>query len=75
MEEGKNDSRNSDRCGLASVIYSMVLFLLGIVGIFKSLPNRLVVFWSAIVLLVIATVFMCTIPLPTDFSFANYFGS
>ena len=74
MEEGKNDSRNSDRYGLVSVIYSMVLFLLGIEGVFKRLPSRLVVFWSAIVLLIIATVFMCTIPLPTDFSLASYFN-
>lgn len=73
MEKGKIDSRNCDRYGLVTVIYSLVLFLLGIVGVFKRLPNRLVVFWTAIVLLVFATAFMGTIPLPTDFSIMDYF--
>ena len=73
MEQGKNDSRNADRYNLVTVIYSTVLFLLGIVGIFKRLPNRRAVFWIAVGLLAAATIFMCTIPLPTDFNLWDYF--
>lgn len=74
LEDGKNDGRSSDKYGLVTVVYSLVLFLLGIVGIFKRLPNRLAVFWTSITLLVLATIFMCTIPLPTGFSVADYFS-
>lgn len=72
-EQGEEDSSNSDKYGLVGVVYSLVLFLLGIVGIFKRLPNRRLVFWVSIGLLVIATVYMCMIPLPTGFSLANCF--
>ncbi len=72
LEEGKKDSDKGDSYGLVTVIYSMVLFLLGIIGIFKSLKNRWVIFWISIVLLVFATVYMCTIPLPAGFSLLDY---
>lgn len=73
LEEGKNDNRSGDRYGLVTVLYSLVLFLLGIVGIFKRLPNRRIVFYISIGLLVLATIFMLTIPLPTGFNFIDYF--
>jgi len=56
------------------VIYSLVLFLLGIVGIFKSMPNRAVVLIVAAVGLVLTTIYMCTIPLPTGFDIMNFIG-
>ena len=39
---------NGDAFGLVTVIYSVVLFLLGIVGTFKQLPNRYVILGVAI---------------------------
>ena len=65
LEEGKQDNAHGDAYNLVNVIFSVVLFLLGIVGIFKNLPNRAVVLCIAIVALVIATIYMFTIPLPT----------
>ena len=73
LEQGKTDNANGDAYGLVSVIYSLVLFLLGIVGIFKKIPNRVVITVFACVLIVLATVFMLTIPLPTGFNIASYF--
>ena len=74
LEEGKQDNAHGDAYNLVNVIFSVVLFLLGIVGIFKNLPNRAVVLCIAIVALVIATIYMFTIPLPTGFNFLSYFG-
>jgi len=73
LEEGRTDNANGDAYGLVSVIYSLALFLLGIVGIFKKIPNRLLITIFAAVILVIATIYMCTIPLPTGFSLTSFF--
>ncbi len=73
LEEGMKDNSNGDSYNLVNVIYSLVLFLLGIVGIFRKLPNRAVVLIIAVVAMILATIYMCTIPLPTGFSFANFF--
>ena len=73
LEQGKTDNANGDAYGLVSVIYSLVLFLLGIVGIFKKIPNRVVIVVFACILLVLATIFMVTIPMPTGFNIASYF--
>ena len=73
LEEGSSDNRKSDKYGLVTVIYSLVMFLLGIDGIFKRLPNRWMVFWISLGLLIFAAVFMCTIPLPTGFQLSDYF--
>lgn len=74
LEEGQRDNAKGDAYNLVSVIYSLVLFLLGIVGIFKRLPNRAVVLVIAAVGLVLVTIYMCTIPLPTGFAPLSYFG-
>ena len=73
LEEGQKDNSNGDAYNLVSVIYSLVLFMLGIVGIFKGIPNRAIVLIIAVVILVLASVYMFTIPMPTDFSLGNYF--
>ncbi len=75
LEEGKRDNAHGDAYNLVNVIYSVVLFMLGIVGVFKSLPNRAVVLVIAIVGVVLATVYMCTIPLPTGFNILSFFGA
>lgn len=74
LEEGKLDNAHGDAYNLVNVIYSVVLFLLGIVGIFKNLPNRAVVLIVAVVGVVLATIYMFTIPLPTGFNFLSFFG-
>lgn len=74
LEEGKQDNMNGDRFGLVTVFYSLVLFMLGIVGTFKHLPNRVVILIAGAVLFVAVTVFMFTIPMPTGFNFFSYFG-
>lgn len=73
LEEGKTDNANGDAYGLVTVIYSLVLFLLGIVGIFKKIPNRVVILIFACVCLVLATVYMITIPMPTGFNLMSFF--
>ena len=73
LEEGKRDNTKGDSYMLVTVIYSLTLFLLGIVNTFKNMSNRLVVLAIAIAFLVFAVVYMCTIPLPTGFEKMNFF--
>lgn len=74
LETGKKDNANGDAYGLVTVIYSIVLFLLGIVSIFKHIPNRMAILAVSIVGFVVATIYMLTIPLPTGFNIFSYFG-
>ncbi len=73
LEEGQKDNANGDAYNLVNVIYSLVLFMLGIIGVFKKIPNRTAVLIIAVVCLVLATIYMCTIPMPTGFSLASFF--
>ena len=73
LEEGKTDNANGDAYGLVTVIYSLVLFLLGIVGIFKKIPNRVLIAVFACVCLLLATIYMLTIPMPTGFNLMSFF--
>ena len=75
LEQGQADNTNGDKFNLVVVIYSIVLFLLGIIGIFKSIPNRTIVLIGALICFAVATVYMFTIPLPTGFSLASFFGA
>ncbi|MBQ3462611.1 MAG: hypothetical protein IJH36_05770 [Clostridia bacterium] len=73
LEEGMRDNTKGDSYMLVTVIYSLTLFLLGIVGTFKNLPNRITVLAIAVAFLVFAVVYMFTIPLPTGFENMNFF--
>lgn len=73
LEEGKHDNTKGDSYMLVTVIYSLVLFLLGIVGTFKNMPNRIAVLAIAVAFLVFGIIYMCTIPLPTGFAKMNFF--
>lgn len=75
LEEGQADNAHGDAYGLVTVIYSIVLFLLGIAGSFKSTTNKTVIIAVSVVGLLISTVYMLTIPMPTGFSIMSYFGS
>ena len=68
MEEGGNDNTHGDAFGLVTVIYGVVLFLLGIASSFKSTKNKYVIIAISLVSFLIATIYMFTIPLPTGFS-------
>ena len=73
LEQGKQDNKNGDAFGLVTVIYSVTLFLLGIVGTFKNLPNRYIVLAVAAVGFLAATIYMVTIPMPTGFNLLSFF--
>lgn len=66
IEQGRQDNANGDKFSLVTVIYSVALFLLGIVGVFKNTTNKKIVLAISFVCLIVAVVFMCTIPLPTS---------
>lgn len=74
LKQGQQDNSNGDRFGLVTVFYSVVMFLLGIVNTFKKMRNKYIVVAISAVCFVIATVIMCTIPLPTGFSLASFFA-
>lgn len=75
LEEGQRDNANGDAYNLVNVIYSVVLFMLGIVGIFKRIPNRTLVLIIAVAGLVLTTIYMCTIPMPTGFDLGSFFAA
>ena len=75
LEQGQKDNANGDAYNLVNVIYSVVLFMLGIVGVFKKIPNRKAVLLIGVVCLVLATVYMCTIPMPTGFDLGSFFAA
>ncbi|SCW58968.1 hypothetical protein SAMN02910456_02020 [Ruminococcaceae bacterium YRB3002] len=66
LVQGQQDNANGDKFTLVTVIYSVALFLLGIVGVFKNSNNKLLVLAISVVCLVVAIVFMVTIPLPAS---------
>lgn len=66
LEQGQQDNANGDKFSLVTVIYSVALFLLGIVGVFKNQTNKKIVLIISTICLLIAVIFMVTIPLPTS---------
>ncbi|MBQ0048256.1 MAG: hypothetical protein KBT33_12280 [Prevotellaceae bacterium] len=73
LEQGKQDNSNGDAYNLVTVIYTVVLFLLGIVGTLKMMPNREILLGFSILCFLIATIYMFTIPMPTGFSLLSFF--
>ena len=73
LQEGMRDNTKGDSYNLVTVIFSMTLFLLGIINTFKDMPNRIVVLSIAVAFLIFAVIYMCTIPLPTGFGQMNFF--
>lgn len=74
LEEGKRDNTKGDSYILVTVIYSLTLFLLGIVGTFKNMQNRKAVLAIAVVFLIVGFVYMLTIPMPTGFTNMDFFN-
>ncbi|MFI3324913.1 MAG: hypothetical protein R3Y35_01920 [Clostridia bacterium] len=74
LEQGKEDNSNGDKFGLVTVIFSIALFLLGIVSTIKSTKNKYILLAIAVVSILIATIFMFTIPMPTGFDLFSFLG-
>lgn len=74
LDEGKSDNAKGDSYMLVTVIYSLTLFLLGIVGTFKNISNRKAVLAIAVAFLVFGVIYMLTIPLPTGFGNMDFFN-
>lgn len=74
LESGKEANANGDAYGLVTVIYSVVLFLLGIVSSFNSTRNKKVIVIVSLVAFLFATIYMFTIPMPTGFDITSFFG-
>jgi len=62
LEEGNANNTYSDKQGLVSVIYAVVLFLLGISSSFKGLREKRILLAVSIVFFVVASVYMLGIP-------------
>jgi len=74
MQQGSKDNTDGDAFGLVTVIYGVVLFLLGISGSFKNNKNKYAIISVSIISFVIATIYMFTIPMPTGFTITGFFG-
>ncbi len=74
LEEGKNDNLHGDSYRLVTVIFSLVLFLLGIVGIFKEFGSRKALYAFAVIILLLGIIYMISIPMPTGFNISNFFN-
>jgi hypothetical protein len=73
LESGKTSNANGDAFGLVTVIYSVVLFLLGIVSSFNSTKNKFAVVIISLVAFFFATIYMITLPMPNEFNMASFF--
>lgn len=74
LEIGKEANANGDAYGLVTVIYSVVLFLLGIVSSFNNTRNKRAIVIISLVAFAFATVYMFTIPMPTGFDITSFFS-
>ena len=74
MAEGDIDNLRGDSYQLASVLYSLVLFLLGIIGVLNDYHSRKALLIFSTCLLVVAFIYMLTIPMPTGFDLSKFFN-
>ena len=72
-EEGNRCNLANDSYGLVSVLYSLCLFLFGMVGFYTQRSPKRIVFAVGVAVFVAATAYMLSLPLPENFDFANYF--
>ena len=74
MEEGEKDNTRGDAYRLVSVFYSLVLFLLGIVGVIKDRQTKKVLFTFSVCILIVSIIYMLTLPMPTGFNLSSFFS-
>ena len=72
-ENGNKCNLANDSYGLVTVLYSLCLFLFGMVGFYRQPIPRRIVFTVGVGVFIIATAYMLSLPLPDNFDFANYF--
>jgi len=65
LAQGQLDSAHGTAYGLATVIYAVVLFLLGIVTSFPDERYKKILICVSCIAFLVATIYMFTIPLPT----------
>ncbi|MDR1884813.1 MAG: hypothetical protein LBQ56_00960 [Synergistaceae bacterium] len=70
---GKQDGRNVSAFGLVTVIYSVILFLLGIAGTLKSERNKFGLITVSCAAFLIVTSCMFALRLPEGFGIVSYF--
>ena len=75
LERGKAANASGDAFGLVTVIYSIVLFLLGIVSTFSKTSNKYALIAISVVAFLFATIYMITLPMPDGFSLGSFFGA
>ncbi len=63
MASGNANNTHSDNQGLVTVVYAVVLFLLGITASFKSLVPKYVLIGVSVVGFIFATILMFTVPI------------
>ena len=73
MAEGDIDNLRGDSYQLVSVLYSLVLFLLGIIGVLNDYQSRKALLVFSVCLLCVAIIYMLTIPMPTGFEISKFF--
>ena len=75
LERGKAANASGDAFGLVTVIYSIVLFLLGIVSTFSKTTNKYALIAISVVAFLFATIYMITLPMPDGFSLGSFYGA
>ncbi|NSW90253.1 MAG: hypothetical protein HPY74_06175 [Firmicutes bacterium] len=65
LEEGQKDNSLGDILGLVTVVYAVVLFLLGIAASFKGITTRIIIIAVAIIGFIYGTVIMFSVPILT----------
>lgn len=75
LANGEIDNKRSDSYQLASVLYSLVLFLLGIIGVLQDRQTRKALLIFSVFILALAFVYMLTIPMPTGFDITSFFNN
>jgi hypothetical protein len=73
LQQGDEDNANSDKFGLVAVIYTVALFMLGITSTFKDVKNKTIVFIISISAILVATIYLLFLPMPTDFNLFSFF--
>ncbi len=75
MLTGQEDNKNGDAFGLVTVIYGVVLFLLGIAGSFKNKKNTYFIVAVSFISFIIATIYMISLPVPDGFGIMSFFAA
>lgn len=65
IEKGQTANNLGDKLGLVTVIFAVVLFMLGILGTFKSTKIKIVILAVSLVALVFGVIMMLSVPMLT----------